>query len=169
MDDTVGDEDIRNDNLGLVDKDIAIMDDNVDILALGSLECAVLQRAAVSDSAADNVVLEDALEVIAAEVAHDRANLGKGGVVGRKDGDVLGLGDIICDVGLGQGADDGREVGGDGGVGDVLGDGKNTVDDVDGAAGEVEVLLGQRRLVIRGTDDSQPRSRWTEHGGHCRS
>jgi hypothetical protein len=39
---------------------------------------------------------------------------------------------------------------------------------VNGTAGEVEVLLGQRRIVKK-TDNLQPRSHWTEHGIHCRS
>jgi hypothetical protein len=39
---------------------------------------------------------------------------------------------------------------------------------VNGTAGEVEVLLGQRR-IIKKTDNLQPRSHLTEHGIHCRS
>lgn len=144
VENTVGDEDIRNDNLGLIDKDITIMDGNVDILTLGSSKSAVPQRAAVSDSAVDNVVLENALEVIAAEITHDRANIRKCGVVGCKDGNVLLLDDILSEVSLSKGADDGREVGSDGSVGEVLGDAEDTIDDVNGTAGEVEVLLGQR-------------------------
>lgn len=144
VEDTVGDEDIRNDNLGLIDKDIAIMDGNVDILALGSSKRAVPQRAAVSDSAIDNVVLENALEVVAAEITHNGTNIGKCSVVGRKDGNVLLLDDVFSEVSLSKGANDGREVGGDGNVGEVLGDAEDAVDDVDGTAGEVEVLLGQR-------------------------
>lgn len=168
MEDTVGDENIRNDNLGLIDKDITVVDGNVDLLTLGSSKSAVPQRAAVSNSAIDNVVLENALEVIAAEITHNRTNIGKCGVVGSKDGNVLLLDDILSDVSLSKGTDDGREVGGDGSIGEVLGDAKYAVDDVDGTTSEVEVLLGQRRIIKR-ADNLQLLSHWTEHGIHCRS
>lgn len=141
VEDTVGDEDIRNDNLGLIDKDITIMNNNVNILSLRSSKSTVLQRAAVSNSTVDNMVLENALKIITAKITDDRTNIGKCSVVRCKDGNVLLLDDILSNVSLGKGTDDGGEVGGDGSVGEVLGDGKDLVDDVNGTTGKVEVLL----------------------------
>jgi hypothetical protein len=43
MDDTVGDEDIRNNDLGLIDKDSAVVNDNIELLALRSGKRTVLE------------------------------------------------------------------------------------------------------------------------------
>lgn len=140
---TVGDEDIRNNDLGLVDIDSSVVDGNVEILAIGSSEGTVLKIAAVTKSVVDDVVLENILEISLASIGKDGANVGKGAVAGNKDGDVPLTGEVGQKLRFCEGASSGRKVGSDGSIGDVLGDGKNTVDDVNDTAGEVKILESQ--------------------------
>jgi hypothetical protein len=140
---TVGDEDIRNNDLRLVDIDCSVIDGNVEILAIGSSECTVLECAAVAKSVVDDVVLENILEISLASVGKDRANVGKGAVAGNKDGDVPLTGEVGQELRFCEGTSSGGQVGSNGSIRDVLGDGKNTVDDVNDAAGEVKILESQ--------------------------
>ena len=151
---TVGDEDIRNDDLGLVDIDSSIVDGNVKILAIGSSEGTVLKIAAVTKSVVDNVVLENILEISLAGVGKDGANVGKGSVAGNKDGNVPLTGEVGQKLRFCEGASSGGKVGSDGSIGDVLGDGKNAVDDVNDTAGEVKVLKSQSvgSMLLAGND-----------------
>jgi hypothetical protein len=156
MVDTVGDEDIRNNDLGLVDPDSAVVDNNVELLTLRSGKRTVLEGRAVAKSVVDNVVLENALEIRLAQVGEDRANVGKGAVAGSKDSDVLLIGEVCDELGLGEGASNGGEVGGNGRVGKVLGKSEDLVDDVDDTASEVEVLSVLVSGVVDQLDDLQP-------------
>lgn len=144
MKDTVSDEDVRNNDLGLVDKDSSVVDDNVELLTIGSSDGTVLEIAAVAKSVVDNVVLEDVLKIRLAGVSEDGANVGKGAVVGSKDGDVPLAGKIRQELSFCEGASSGGKVASDGSVGEVLGNGENTVDDVNNTASEVEILRGQQ-------------------------
>jgi hypothetical protein len=140
VEDSVGDEDIRDNDLGLIDPDSSVLDKNVELLATSSVEGAVLKRRAVADGAGDDMILKNILEIRLAQVGQDGTNIGKGAVARSKDGDVPGAAEVGDQVGLGEGASNGGEVGGDGSVGDVLGDVENAVDDMNDTAGEVEVL-----------------------------
>lgn len=143
MKNTVGDEDIRNNDLGLVDIDSSVVDGNVEILTIGSSEGTVLECAAVAKSVVDDVVLENILEISLAGVGKDGANVGKGTVAGNKDGDVPLTSEVGQKLRFCEGTSSGGKVGSNGSIGDVLGDGKNAVDDVNDTAGEVEVLESQ--------------------------
>jgi hypothetical protein len=102
------------------------------------------------------VVLENALKIGLAQVGEDRTNVGKGAVAGSKDSDVLLVGEVCDELGLGQSASNGGEVGGDGRVGKVLGDSEDLVDDVNDTTSEVEVLSVLVSVVIDQLDDLQP-------------
>lgn len=156
MDNTIGDEDIRDNDLGLIDKDSAVVNNNVELLTLRSGESTVLEGRAVAKSVVDNVVLEDALKVRLAQVGEDRTNVGKGAVARSKDSDVLLIGEVCDELGLGESASNGGEVGGNGRVGKVLGNGEDLVDDVDDTTSEVEVLSVLVNAVIDQLDDLQP-------------
>lgn len=138
--DTIGDENVRNDHLGVVDENLTIDNRDSHIFSLEGLESRVLENAAVPDRSSDDVVLEHVLEIVLAQVGEDGSDGGEGSVGGDEDGDVLGLTEVADEVGLGQSTGCGGEVGGDGGVGQVLGDLQKAVDDVDNTAGEVEIL-----------------------------
>lgn len=140
VDDTVGDEHVGDDDLGLVDVDSAVVNLDVNLLTSSSGESAVLEVGAVANSVVDNMVPEDVHEIRLAGVGEDGANVGKGAVAGRKDGDVPGAGEVGDQLGLGESTSNGGEVGSNGSVGKVLGDSKNTVDDVDDTTSEVEIL-----------------------------
>jgi hypothetical protein len=140
MDNTVGDEHVGDNDLGLVDVDSAVVNLDVDLLASSSVERTVLKVGAVGNSVVDNMVLEDVHEIRLAHVGENGANIGKGAVAGRKDGNVPGAGEVGDQVGLGESTSNGGEVGSNGSVGEVLGDGENTVDDVDDTTSEVEIL-----------------------------
>jgi hypothetical protein len=140
VDDTVGDENIRDDDLGLVDVDSAVVNGNVKLLAIGSSESTVLESAAVAKSVVYDVVREDISEITLAGVGEDGTDVGKGTVVGNKDGDVPLTAEVGQNLGFCEGTSSGGKVGGDGSIGDVLGDAENAVDDVNDTTGEVEVL-----------------------------
>jgi hypothetical protein len=144
VDNTVGDENIRNDDLGLVDKDSAVVDSDVELCAIGSGQSTVLEVAAVANSAVDDVVRKNVGEVTLAGIGENRTNLGKSAVVGNKDSDVLLTGKVGQNLGLSEGASSGGKVGGDGRVGKVHRDGENTVDDVNNTSSEVEILESQK-------------------------
>lgn len=159
--DAVGDEDISQHDLGIVDVNVAVADRDVDGLAGEGLDGRVGEGRAVGDCAGDDVVLQDGGEVFLRDVV-EGAEGGEGVVVGGEDCDVLGGEEGVDEVGGGGGAREGGQVGGGGGVDDVLGDGEDGVDDVDDAAGELDVLVfvsmsarGKLRLLVWG-DDLQP-------------
>jgi hypothetical protein len=102
------------------------------------------------------VILENALEIRLAHVGEDRSNVGKGAVARSKDSDVLLIGEVGGELGLGESASNGGEVGGDGRVGKVLGNSEDLVDDVNDTTGKVEVLSMLERVIIDQLDDLQP-------------
>lgn len=140
VDNTVSDENVGDDDLSLVDVDSAVVNLDVNLLTSSSGESTVLEVGAVANSVVDNMVLEDAHEIRLAGIGEDGANVGKSAVAGRKDGDVLGAGEVGDQLSLGESASSGGEVASNGSVGEVLGDGENTVDDVDDTTSEVEIL-----------------------------
>lgn len=154
---TVGDQDVGDDDLGAVDEDAVVVDADLDFLALRRLQGhVVLQAAAVANDAGDDVVREDVGELLLGEAAGRGADGGEGGVVGREDGDVGHAVETRGEVGLGDGADEGAEVGGQSGGGEVHRDGEDLVDDVDHAAGEVEVLTARVSLRPYERDTQRP-------------
>lgn len=65
MEYTVGDEDIGNDNLGLIDKDATVINDDIGIGAFERLELrAVLQQRAIAHGALHDMVLQDARKLL---------------------------------------------------------------------------------------------------------
>lgn len=167
VDNTVGDKDVRGDDLGRVDKNVAINETDVEGRAVKSSQGGVGQTAAVAENTINNVVLEDASEGLGRDVASDAADGGKGRVAGGKHGDVLEPSQSTAKVGFGDGADEGSQVGSGGGLGDAQWHGEDLVDDVDGATSEVEVLwpmlavIRKRKLsrqrTAEVTVDSRPR------------
>ena len=87
------------------------------------------------------MVGQDGGALFLGEVSGGGTDGSEGGVGGRKDGYVFEVVDGFDEGGCIEGADEGGEVCGQGGVGGGLGEGEDGVDDVDDAAGEVEVLL----------------------------
>ena len=165
MDDTVGDENVGNEDLGAVDEDGAVGEGDGDVISLqGFGGGAVHEHGAVKDGAFDDwsgdvsivawraecgqgcekltVVAENGGELIDAEVADGGTDVLEGHIVGHEDGEVGSGVDGRDEFGLGQSTGGGTEAGCDGGGGDVLRNGEDGVDDVDNAAGEVGVLLG---------------------------
>lgn len=144
VDDAIGNQNVGNDNLGAVDEDVAVVNRDVDLLAGNGLNLAALEATAVSDGPLDNVVLQDAGQVLGTELSDDRGDGGKGVVVGSKDGDVLKAVEGGAKVRLGHGADKGGEAALDCRLGGALGDLEDGVDDVDHTAFEFDVLQGKR-------------------------
>lgn len=140
VDDTVSDENVGDDDLSLVDVDSAVVNLDVNLLTSSSGKSTVLEVGAVANSVVDNMVLEDVHEIRLAGIGEDGANVGKSAVAGRKDGDVLGAGEVGDQLSLGESASSGGEVASNGSVGEVLGDSKNAVDNVDDTTSEVEIL-----------------------------
>jgi len=139
--DAVGHEHICHDHPGAVDPDGAVVaDGHGDVSAVDGRQRTVCEGGAVSHDTLDDVVGQDTRQLLGREVGDGGAD-GVEGRVGRgEDGDVLQGADGVDEVGGGQGAGEGGEVGGDEGVGRRWGQGEDAVDDVDGAAGEVDVL-----------------------------
>lgn len=140
MDNTVGDEDVREDDTGLVDVDGAVQHNDVHLSTLNSLDGGVLESGAVGDSAADDVVGEDAGEVRGGQVLEGGGDGREGAVVRGEDGDVLKPAEGVNEVGLGDGTGNSGKVGLDGGFGNALRDAEDRVDDVDNTAREGDIL-----------------------------
>lgn len=141
MDNTVGNKNIRNDDLGIVDENIITRNGNSDILSLSSLKSSVLKQAAVADRSGNNMVLENTLQVIVAQVGENRTN-GRESIVARdENSNVLGSSKLADEIGLGESTSSGAEVGGDDSVREIFGDLEKAVDDVDSTTSEVEVLF----------------------------
>ena len=140
MDDALLDEHVGNDDLGAVDEDVVAVDgDGEGAVGQGGQIRAVGEQGGVADDVGDDVVAENAGQLLDGGVDEGGADGLEGGVVGDEGGQVGGQG-AAGDAGHGEGADRRGLVQGDEGGGDVLGNGEEGVDDVDDAAGEVDVL-----------------------------
>lgn len=146
--DTVGDQDIRHDDLGGVDEHGAVDHGDGQTLAVHGFERgAVLQGGRVADGSVDDVVLEDAGDLLGGHVRQGGADGLEGGVVRGENGHVLGGVERLHQLGVRERSGERSQVGGDGGGGHVHRDGQEVVDDVDHAAGEVHILRGTRVSV----------------------
>jgi len=151
VDDTVGNENVRGDDASTVDKDLSVSNGDGQVGAVYGLEGgAVGQAAAVTDSAGNNVVGKDACDLLGGEVTKTGADGLESSVAGGEDGDILGGVDGLNKVGSGKSSSEGRQTSGDGSVGSSLGDGKDSVDDVDNTAGESNILETISREIVFG-------------------
>ena len=83
MDDTVGDENIRNDDFSAVDEDVVAVNVDGYIGTAEGLELLVIfEHGGVADCAVHNVVLQDGGQVLGAEIAQG-AKMVRSGVVSR--------------------------------------------------------------------------------------
>ncbi len=152
MQDTVGDQDVRHEDLGGVDKGGAVDRGDAQTLAVHGLEGgAVHQGGRVADGAVHDVVLEDASDLLRGHVGQGGADGLEGGVVGRENGHVLGGVQRLHQLGVHEGTGGGGQVGGDGGGGDVFRDGQDGVDDMDHTAGEVHILWRKKGSAFDST------------------
>lgn len=86
---TIAQDDVREDDLGVVDVDGAIgTDAEGDIVSVDSRDSGVGDVAGEDDGAGDGVVGEHAGECLDAGVGKGRGGSGEGGVVGDEDGEV---------------------------------------------------------------------------------
>ena len=137
---TVGNQDVSSDNLGAVDKNVSVLDPDVQVGALEGGDGAIGNVGAVDNLAGDHVVSEDAAQLLGGQAGDEVADGGKGIVGGDEDGEVGSGVEDILDSGLADGAKGGRQVRGEESVGDVGGEVEDAVDHVDCAAGVVDVL-----------------------------
>lgn len=147
---------ILNQDPRRIDKQRPILPPNRDIRPLRRQERSRVpggdQVRAELDLLAEDVVRQDAGELLLREGADRGANGFKGVVGRRKDGDVRQAVDAVGQAGRGEGAGEGGEACVDGCLGGIGGDGEDLVDDVDDAVvveGDV-LLLGLlgRGLVL---------------------
>lgn len=86
------------------------------------------------------MVGQDIGDLLGGKVGKTRANVLDGGVVWSEDGDVGGSVDSVDEVGCVEGTTQRGEVGSSKRVGSSLGQGQETVDNVNHTASEVHVL-----------------------------
>lgn len=87
---TVGNENVRDDNLGRVEEDVAVADGDLDRAALeGGDGLSILEGAAIAHSAVNDVVLQDGGELLSGQRSDQVGNGGESTVLRGKDGDVL--------------------------------------------------------------------------------
>jgi len=144
VDDTTREKHIRDDDSGGVDEDVAVVGDGDVKVAAGEGHLrGVGEGAGVRDCAVQDVILQDALQLLGGEVRG--ADALEGGIGGGKYGQasrrrVQGLG---RSGGVG-GAEEGGEVGSLCDGGEVGRDREKSVDDMDDAAVEDEVLCTRK-------------------------
>lgn len=143
MDDTVGNEDISQHNLGVVDEDTAVVDGDSQVSPVqGGNDSAIPDGRRVDRlSTNDSVVGKDTGDLLGGEVAKARADSLESGVVGSENGDILSGVDGIHEVGRIESTTERSEASSSGSAGDVLGQSKEAVDHVDDTASEVDVRL----------------------------
>lgn len=151
MDNTVGNQDVGNDDLSTVDEDTAVLlDGDGDALAVEGLDLsAVLKVSGESDGAGNDVVLQNRGDVLGGGVGEGSSDLLEGLVGGGEDGQVGGLVDGGDEISGTEGTVQGSQVGGQGGLRGESGDGQDSVDDVDNTAGEVDVLSSVSMAVSK--------------------
>lgn len=143
MQDAVLDEDVGVDDAGGVDEHGAVGGDgDFELFAVGEGRefGVVAQRGAVADCALDDVVLKDLGELGGADVARATGDSLEGVVVGAENCYIRKVFERSDEAGLRCCAGEGGEVAGDQRGGDAEGDGQESVDDVDYAVVEFEVL-----------------------------
>ena len=141
MQDTIGQQDIGGDDAGAVDEDFAVDDGDGHVVAAKGGDGAVGQRAAVSDCAIDDVVLQNCGSLFGGEVGEDRADVLESGVVRSENGQVGSGVDGFSEVGCVDSTEEGAEPGFLSNSADVRRDGEETVDNVDNSAVEGNVLM----------------------------
>lgn len=147
VDDTVGDQDISGDDLGVVNENTLVADGDGEHLAVGGGELSAVHEAGrVADGAGDNMVGQDAGEVLGGQVAESRANVLESLVGGSEDGDIGGGVDGVDEVSSDDGTTEGGETSSGEDIGRDHGDGQHSVDDVNDTTSEVYVL----RLLVQG-------------------
>lgn len=96
MQNTVGDEDVGDNDLGGVHEDGAVLifsDAELAVVIFRSERCAVRQVGRVVH-AVDDVVFDDAPQIVGREVGKGRSNVVESLVVGREDGDIAIVGRV---------------------------------------------------------------------------
>jgi hypothetical protein len=141
VDNTIGHKNIRSNNTGTVDEHLSVSDGDGQISAVSSLEgTSVSQRAAVADCAGDNVVGKHAGDLLSGEVGKTGTDSLESGVVGGEDGNILGGVDGVDKVGSVESTGERSQSCGKSSLRGGLWQSKDSVDDVDNTAGEVNIL-----------------------------
>jgi hypothetical protein len=96
----VVDQNVRQDDLCLVDIDGAVFHAQSQVGALERLDGAILNVGRIVDGADNDVVLEDAAKHGGGQVSEKVANAIESSVVGCENGDILGRVDGVNHVGL---------------------------------------------------------------------
>ena len=142
VDNTVRDQDVSNCDASTVHKDATLLaNGNGKVGAIESSEdSSIRDSGGVANSAVDNVVGEDASNVLGGSVGESRANVRESLSRRSEDSDIWGSVDSFKQVGRVESTAKASEVGSGESVGDGLGQDKESVDNVDHTAGEVDVL-----------------------------
>lgn len=140
MDNTVLDENIGLDHLSIVDKDTATLHCEGESSALNSLGRTVGDIGAVDDNTRDDVIPQDSRQLFNSQVGSDITDGLERGIVGGEQCQLLKTGQGVDQVCLDDGVGEGAKVIFGEGIGQVGRDCEHVVDDMDGAAGEVEAL-----------------------------
>lgn len=111
MDDTIGDENIGSDDLGVADHDLAVLDSDRHLLAVDRLDLlSILEIGAVGHGSVHHVVGQDGRELLNRQGGGGGGELGKCRVGRGENGNILELLDRLDQVGLGQGLGERLEV-----------------------------------------------------------
>lgn len=87
---TVGNENVRDNDLGRVKEDVAVANGNLDRASLeGGNGLSILQGATVADSTVNDVVLQDRGELLSGQGGNQVVNGGESAVLRGKDGNIL--------------------------------------------------------------------------------
>jgi hypothetical protein len=139
MDNTLLDKDVGSNDSGAVDIYRAIVHSDFQSLVCQRWNSGVGQVGGVKNHVWNQVISQNLLEVVQGDVGKDVGDALEGVVVGNESCEI-GWQRATGDIGLAQSTSCSGVVEWHNSCGDVLWDGKESVDDVDGAAGEVVVL-----------------------------
>ena len=153
MDNTVGDQNISNNDGGVVDLDTRLGNLDLDVGSVESWDLARLELGGVGNGASDDVVGQDVGKLLDGKSGSDLGDSLESLVGWSEDGDVLSLGYGADEISLGEGTGELSKVVSSGGISDGCWDGENGVDNVDDSSIEGDIGGGDLGLGAVSRED----------------
>lgn len=153
MDDSVGDQNISNNNVCVVDLDTRLGNLDLDFGSIESWDLAGLKLSRVGNGSSNNVVGQDVSKLLDGKSGSDLGDSLESLVGWSEDGDVLSLGHSADEISLGEGTGELSKVVGSRGISDGCWDGENGVDNVDDSSIEGDIGGGDLGLGAISRED----------------
>lgn len=102
--DTIGDQNVRDHNLGGVDENISALNCNGHITTTNGFQGCVAQQGTVTNRSLNNMILKNTGQLFSRQVRNEVSDGGESGICRCKDSDVLQTVDGGNEAGISQGS-----------------------------------------------------------------